>query len=412
MPTSKDSFASTIQFKEHIPLLSLKSISLSLYSFLVISLLVDVAGGLGIKQIALLLVIVWLVVSVQAIRIPRTYLLFDWLVVSFFLFSATYGIWVGLSLRQIATGLSFTVYYALLPLLLLIPSRQIISRFVTLMTLAGVAIIAIFLVLQLYPGFVDYVSRVSNEYGFGYIGLRPIPGLAYELPNVYFRWSIWLIPAALLIAGRGKYRTALVVVAVLLTFSTAIVASVAVGLCLLLFLLRKKQKSWKLVIVWSTTILLLAYIVLFTRGGAHILDFLLSKFSDNSLSTHPKIMDIKDILSIVVSSPVNLILGTGPGSTFYATSVGKYVFNVEVSQFNFLREFGILGVAVWFSYIGYVAVRAFRTGFVGRRLSVGLCLSFIAAGTNPVLMSPIFFTILMISRAYEVRSWQEARYAK
>jgi hypothetical protein len=50
--------------------------------------------------------------------------------------------------------------------------------------------------------------------------------------------------------------------------------------------------------------------------------------------------------------------------------------------------------------VGLLVRALLRTDDTGRRLSVGLLTLFIAAGTNPLLLGPVFFLVLVLGRAY------------
>lgn len=80
-----------------------------------------------------------------------------------------------------------------------------------------------------------------------------------------------------------------------------------------------------------------------------------------------------------------------------------------MSHFNFLRQFGLIGGFIFFGYIFYVIAGAYGTDALGKRWSIGLLMLFVAAGTNPLLMSPIFLVVLMTVRAYILRFNMEKR---
>ena len=78
----------------------------------------------------------------------------------------------------------------------------------------------------------------------------------------------------------------------------------------------------------------------------------------------------------------------------------KVVTNVEVSHFNLMRQFGVLYALGFFLYVFILFISLYKLDKTGRLLSIGIMTLFIAAGTNPLLISPVFFLLLVISRAY------------
>ena len=59
-----------------------------------------------------------------------------------------------------------------------------------------------------------------------------------------------------------------------------------------------------------------------------------------------------------------------------------------------------------------VFVSLLKTDRNGKLLSIGLAMLFLAAGTNPLLLSPVYFLVLIISRAYVVLYAKEKSYIK
>jgi hypothetical protein len=72
---------------------------------------------------------------------------------------------------------------------------------------------------------------------------------------------------------------------------------------------------------------------------------------------------------------------------------------MEASHFNFVRQFGVIGGVVFFGYVIYVIGMSYCSNGLGRRWAIALLMLFISAGTNPLLMSPVFIVVLMLVRA-------------
>ena len=111
------------------------------------------------------------------------------------------------------------------------------------------------------------------------------------------------------------------------------------------------------------------------------------------------------------SNPAALLIGSGVGSAFYSVGADGVVTNVEVSHFNLLRQFGIVYTLLFVGYVGGVFAGLLRSDGMGRRLGVGLAMIFLAAGTNPLLLSPVFFLVLVLGRAY-LAHWARERRAE
>lgn len=53
-------------------------------------------------------------------------------------------------------------------------------------------------------------------------------------------------------------------------------------------------------------------------------------------------------------------------------------------------------------YFVFVVMRLFPLGCAGYSWIVGLFVMFLVAGTNPLLLSPVFFVPLMFARLFEI----------
>jgi len=73
---------------------------------------------------------------------------------------------------------------------------------------------------------------------------------------------------------------------------------------------------------------------------------------------------------------------------------------VEVGHFNMARQYGLIYAMLFIIYVFWLSLRLCRTDINGFILGIGLICIFLAAGTNPLLMTQLFFIFLVISRVY------------
>jgi len=143
--------------------------------------------------------------------------------------------------------------------------------------------------------------------------------------------------------------------------------------------------------------------VMFYEVLGALFEKIVSKFSTDSESTIIKVGHIEGVLQSMQTTVMNLLFGMGVGSEFYSPGTQSYTINIEVGHFNFVRQFGLIGGVIFFGYVFYVITSAYYTDALGKRWSIGLLMLFGAAGTNPLLMSPVFIVVLMTVRSYIVR---------
>jgi len=389
-------------------------IPLVLYAFFLAAIIIDVGGAFGLKYgaFAIIFVYVLLAALTKKIKVPASFPVMEGVL---FIVAPTIFLCLAIGPFSVAPnaavrGLTPFATWLLYPLLLLIyPKQRIISFFTTALFWGAVFVVIVFSVIFSlhFLGQDDLISRINmftREYRVGYFGRNPLGGGAsLFFPNVYFRWSLLLIPAAILLLQGSKKKFIIVILAALLTVSTALILFLLVGLLVASFGSLWRGRLSKLYMkrfISVGVILLIVIAVLYLSGYEPVIEFAASKFSTLSASTSTKVGHIKSILELMSQDVVTFLFGMGVGSSFYSLGAGQVVTNVEVSHFNLIRQFGVLYTLGFFSYVLLLFISLRRLDKTGKLLSIGLMMLFIVAGTNPLLISPIFFLLMVISRAY------------
>lgn len=386
---------------------SFEEISVTVYILTLLALLVDVGGGFGIKYIVSGLLLIWALVLIAEYGLKR-YLIVELSILIFFLFSALNAVVRGVDVANIYGQLSFVVFFLMLIVAQQLPRYLAADLFHKTAVLGSLVIISTFLVILLFPITTVVINGLGETYRLGYLGVQKIDGLT--VPSVYYRWSMWLIPAFILSVGRHNFAALVIGVAAVCTLSTSIISFTLFGALLLNVALRSPH-AFSVKAVIGLFVLTLAAGMMsdaFLDNAGVLSEQVVSKFSSSSESSNIKLGHIQGVLQSLQESTLNLLFGTGPGSSFYSPGIGETTINIEPSHFNFVRQFGVLGGLIFFGYISYVIITGFRTDALGRRWSIGLLMLFIAAGTNPLLMSPVFVIVLIISRASTTRFYEEA----
>lgn len=389
-------------------------IPLLLYGLFLAAIIVDVGGAFGLKYAVFIIISAYVLIAAltNKIGIPDSFPIMEGVLFAvapvFFLFLAIgpFSIAPAVAVRELTPFATWLLY----PLLLLIrPKERIISFFTTALfwgaVLAVVIFCGIFLLHILGQG--DLISRINtftHEYRIGYFGQNPLGGNAtLFFPNVYFRWTLLLIPAAILSLRGNKMKRVVLILAAFMTASAALILFLLVGLLWASFGSLWRGKISKLYTKRAVTVgivLLVGAAIMYVAGYGYVGGFVTSKLSPASASTAIKVGHIESILNLMSSNIVTFLFGMGVGSSFYSIGVNKVVINVEVSHFNLMRQFGVIYALGFFAYVLVLFISLRRLNGTGRLLSIGLAMLFIAAGTNPLLISPVFFLVLVISRAY------------
>lgn len=410
----------TSQALAHAPLAAAPATSLrgapKLLALFMAAILVDVGGAFGLKYAATLVIVGYVALNARAIRVPASTL-----VTEFGLFGVAPLLFLCLSVTAYrvptpaAVGsLTFFTIWAIFPLLLAVPRLELVEIFTRYMHRGALLTLAAFLaIVACYAaGRLDLITRINEfaeAYNVGFFGQRPVAGgLKLFVPNVYFRWTMLLIPAAACLAD-DRRRLVPVLLALLCTLSTGSVLFGVAGVALVP-LADSRVPLRRLVrhLLWLGLAAAAAAVALAATEYGEVAMTLGDKLSSGSASTGAKIGHIRSIVDQLFSSPAAFLIGSGVGSAFYSLGADGVVTNVEVSHFNLLRQFGVIYTLFFFAYVGGVFAALLRTDGPGRRLAVGLAMIFAAAGTNPLLLSPVFFLVLVLGRAY-VAHWARER---
>ena len=87
-------------------------------------------------------------------------------------------------------------------------------------------------------------------------------------------------------------------------------------------------------------------------------------------------------------------IGQGAGTVFYTTGADDFVNNIELDHLNSIRKFGIFWFAGFTLFVFGVIWGSRRVHDVA--LASALTAAFVVCGTNPVLLTLMFFSILAI----------------
>lgn len=393
-------------------------ISLLLYILFLCSILVDIGGGFGLKYLISLLISFCSLVYVCTCKVafPFTFLIVEiplfFLAPLFYLFLAVnvFSVPLNNALSEISPFLTWILY----PVLVNIGEKnKIIRVFKIVMLVGSVIVLAFFLAIFFiqYTEYYDLINKINvfaNHYRLGYLGLNPLGGKSpVFFPNVYFRWSLLLIPTTLLMLQENKTRFLLPIFAVFLTTSTAVILLASVGMIWVFIesILRQYEhyKLFRKRIMLFLFVLLGVIVALYFGGYRSVLDFVVGKFSITSQSTWVKLEHIKSVINTLSEDSFRLFFGMGIGSVFYSTGVGGVVANIEVDHFNLIRQYGLIYATAFFLYVFFLFLALWVSNDEnGRLIAMGLLLLFLAAGTNPLLISPVFFLYLILARVYTI----------
>lgn len=241
------------------------------------------------------------------------------------------------------------------------------------------------------------IQWLSNSQG-GFFGDRSLHGELFT--NIYFKSTLFFIPAEAYFLFIGSPIIAGILFgALVVAFSkTGIVFSIFIFL-VYLFTAKAtlRSKLYSLAIYFAIGVICYDFIV-----QLMISDF----FSGSSATVNIREGQAQSVFVLFRNSWINLLFGFGLGTEFYSLGSHTVVSNIELDHLNTIRKYGLIWSLLFFAFVIFSAVRVIRldNGY-SKLLGYCLLLAFIVAGTNPVLLSPVFFMLLIITHlAYKQRN--------
>jgi len=251
----------------------------------------------------------------------------------------------------------------------------------------------------LIESFMD-VMRTENDI-HGKFGVRALGGQTFY--GVYFKATLFYVAGFIYALYRGKWRGALLFLsALVLTVSKAGIALCAVFtmwyvLTVSSWKRRAALAALSIVIVALTTSLVDLEIV-----GSY-LDYLSATFRGEATTSKVRIGHLKSFVDLMQEHPFYLIWGQGTGTQFVSLGeaarsggVPHAVYNIELDHVDSIRQFGLPWFLGLTTLTAYVSLKLIWTQKSSAKKALGYAMGglFIAAGTNPVLITPLFMMLL------------------
>jgi hypothetical protein len=103
------------------------------------------------------------------------------------------------------------------------------------------------------------------------------------------------------------------------------------------------------------------------------------------------------IMDLFLRNPDYLLIGQGAGTSFFSSGESDYVRIIELAHLDAIRKFGLPWFLGFSALVFYSSWRLIRLKEMeARGFGFALVSMYIAAGTNPVLLSPLFIILLML----------------
>jgi hypothetical protein len=356
----------------------------------------DMGGGFGLKYVSFGVALLYLSLNPRflPLDVPINFLMyglfFVWPVLSLLL-GILAGADVALAVTQTTPFVAALVFFMVLQTVTI---RPVLSVFFGTMYSLAIFVIVMYGLIWFRQPAGDFLLTLFSSEAHGYFGRRDFGAIV--LPNVYFKATLFLVPAYVYYVYGGKLvKASLILLALLLAFSKA-----GFVICLLFtlgypFFSASKRRFTSAFVL----IALLSAPWLF--GYQEFTEELILSLTGQSETSQIRLGYFDSLYALLGESPLTLLVGQGAGVGFYAHNLGAFVANIELDHLNVIRKYGLPWFMVFAALVLMLAYKLFRSDLQESRiLGLALLSIFIAAGTNPVLLSPPFLMFLLMTLVY------------
>lgn len=374
----------------------------------------DPLGSLGLKYIAFLFAALSVFWTLRYFDLTSGELAFGLVVfVVWPTWSLLLGAACGGDLSVGVTQVTPFIFAVVLALILpAVDARVPLQAFYACLLLLAVAVIASFALIVFWPDnaisqtVFDYLISLQGKEGS--FGVQSFDGL--DVPWIYFTSTLFLVPAFVYYLFAGKaLRAGIALLALGLTFSKAgLTLAVVFGVFYSLSALfsrsatgvtkgtktRPRQRFRRflpIAVVGGVTLLILSSLPTFS-------DQIMDAWGGTSDTALVRIGHFHSVMDLFVEHPSYLLVGQGAGIAFFSLGESEYVQSFEIDHLNAIRKFGLPWFIAYSAIVFYSARKLFATRQKEERaFGFALMSAYLAAGTNPVLLSSLFVTMMTLS---------------
>lgn len=349
-------------------------------------LLLDSGGGLGLRNVAFLIIFGYAFWSVyRNALINKAFIM----LYGIFIISILPAIYVSIN-NAIPIGdmMIWVVAFLLIPFLYLYAKE---SRLDSRAFVTGGVIFSVIILLLFFGRLFDVtvavdVNNFISDRSNGFFHNKEYVS-GDVLPNVYFQGTLGLvICGTVCLEQRKNWSFVLILIALILApsrFGFLVLCAWAA----FLFLRRSPAR-----VLYLPFVVPILFIILNSLAfGTELLGAFTGQGDDSGIrSGH-----LKSIYEILSNDISGLFFGQGPGSIFFSKGFNYYTDNIEMSQVEYIRKYGILSFAAFNLFYFWPIFSKKPNTFT---LKGALVVYYLVSFSNPVLFS--IFAMLFLTFAY------------
>jgi hypothetical protein len=349
-------------------------------------LILDSGGGLRLRNIAFLIIVFFGLYGMYKHRSLNKNFIYFFLI---FFISLIPGIMISIfNSIPIFQIVNWILSFTLLPFFYFYVKGSELSHkcFVIAGGIFSTIVIVLFFGRLMNIGFViaanDYIT--SNSDGF-FANKNFASGDI--LPNVYFQGTLSVVICGCLSLRNNNYLAFFLILIGLILAPSRFGFMVLIIWAAFLFL----RKSW-IMLAYSPIIIIVAFLILQNLAFGKEL---FSAFTGESDGMEVRYGHLISIYTIFRENPFYFLFGQGPGSVFFTKGTYSLTDNIEISQLEFIRKYGVFSL-ISFCMLYFMPLFSRFTSDI--YLKGALVIYFMVSFSNPVLFS--IFSMLFLAFVY------------
>ena len=276
----------------------------------------------------------------------------------------------------------------------------------------GLAAITIVLIIGLFlaPEFLplaatfDYLKTLDDIQGkFGRRAIGPIVWY-----SIYFKATLFYVPAFVYYLYRERFVYSAVLF-VALTLSVSKSGILLCGLFTVWFVLTHGSLRVQAGAVGMVAgLVATALYVVDVEVTMAYANYFIETVTGEAETSQIRIGQLESFVDLMGENPTYLLWGQGVGTAFYSAGKGEVTYNIELAHIDTIRQFGLLWFIAFSLCVAYVALRLIRRrSRIDNGVGYATVSIFVAAGTNPLLITPLFMMLLATCYYYAEASATE-----
>lgn len=358
-----------------------------------IGLSIDMGGGLGFRIYFLIAALALSLFNLKGnISIP-SYTGYFFALLCVYPFLLLFGVAVGNNNYDIAISQYSASFFGFILLIFFYQYRKVdllmlyFQAILLAAILVNVLAIGVLLDIGIFNGIVAAMADTSG----GYFGQKSL-GNDSLFVNIYLKSTLFFPSAFVLAIYYRKPICAIILISALIfSFSKSGIALCTISIFSIIFIDKSIRRS---------PLALACFFLGFTFViFSPILIDIERTISGESETGVIRIAHLDSVTTIFKDNVFNLLFGFGLGSEFYSSGAGGIVSNIEIDHINTIRKYGL----IWFIFFIGAVIFAIKkliakeeNPVLNRYTILVIAVTFIGAGTNPVLISPLFFALIFL----------------